>query len=448
MEALERLVERRETTAPVGSFHPWQSRRTQVKLSTQRRTFHKNRVATGEASMKFDRLLHTPELDAFRAELRGFLRDHLPADIRAKVAEERMDLPKEDQRRWHKILLAKGWVCPSWPREHGGPGWDDAHQYVFERELALADAPRPMVYGTTMLGPTLIRYGTDRQKATVLPCIRDGEDFWCQGFSEPNAGSDLAALQCRAVRQGDRYIVNGGKMWTSEGHIADRMFGLFRTDSSGKKQHGITFLMVDMAARGVEVQPIKTYDGAGREVNQVFFTDVEVPVENRVGEEHGGWTVAKYLLGLERFGIAEVSRSLRSLRRVKEFAAGQRHGNRSLLDDHDFARRVAQAEIGLRAVELTELRLLFGAAGTGAEASLLKLRGTELQNEILELMHDAVGLHSFVEIGDPEHSTGTPAGPPQSRHAAHAYFNYRKTMIYGGSNEIQRNIIAKHVLGL
>ncbi|MGH6931683.1 MAG: acyl-CoA dehydrogenase family protein, partial [Dongiaceae bacterium] len=353
--------------------------------------------------MTFDRLLHTPELAAFRAELRDFLRDHLPSEIRAKAAEERMDLPKEDQRRWHKILLNKGWVCPSWPREHGGPDWDDAHQYVFERELALADAPRPMVYGTTMLGPTLIRYGSDRQKAAVLPRIRAGEDFWCQGFSEANAGSDLAALQSRAVRRGDRYIVNGAKMWTSEAHIADRMFGLFRTDSSGKKQHGITFLLVDMGAEGVEVAPIRTYDGSGREINQVFFTDVEVPLENRVGEEHGGWTVAKHLLGLERFGIAEVSRSLRSLRRLKEFAAAQRRGNRSLLDDADFARRIAQAEIGLRAVELTELRLLFGAAGGGgAEASLLKLRGTELQNEILELMYDAVGLHALVEIGDPE----------------------------------------------
>ena len=398
--------------------------------------------------MSMDRLLHTPELEAFRAELRAFLRESLPADIRAKVAEERMDLPKEDQRRWHKILLKKGWVCPNWPREHGGPGWDDAHQYVFEREMALADAPRPMTYGTSMLGPTLIRYGSADQKKTVLPRIRAGEDFWCQGFSEANAGSDLAALQCRAVRHGDRYVINGAKMWTSEGHIADRMFGLFRTDSSGKKQHGITFLLVDMAAKGVEVAPIWTYDGGGREVNQVFLGDVEVPIENRVGEEHGGWTVAKYLLSLERFGIAEVSRSLRSLGRLKEFAASQQRGNRSLLDDPDFARRVAEAEIALRAVELTELRLLFGPAGGGAEASLLKLRGTEVQNEILELMYDAVGLHAFVEIGDPELSAGAPAGPPQSRHAAHAYFNYRKTMIYGGSNEIQRNIIAKHVLGL
>ena len=392
--------------------------------------------------------LDTPELRAFRQEVRDFFARELPEDIRGKVAEDRMDLPKEDQRRWHDILVKKNWAVPSWPVEWGGPGWDDARQYIYEREYALADAPRHMSYGINLLGKSMMKFGTEAQKTRFLTRIRNGDDFWCQGFSEPNAGSDLASLQCKAVREGEHYVVNGSKMWTSEGHVADWIFCLVRTDGSGKKQFGITFLLIDMKSPGVEMQPIWTYDGGGREVNQTFFTDVRVPVENRLGDENQGWNIVKYLLGIERFGTAEVSRSLAMLARLKRFAAGARHRGGRLIDDPAFSRKIAEVEIELRAVELTEMRLLFGGAPAGAEASMLKLRGTEVQGRILELLYDAVGSHAQVRIGDLEAAKGVPAGPNQARHAGTAFFNYRKTLIYAGSNEIQRNIIAKAVLGL
>jgi alkylation response protein AidB-like acyl-CoA dehydrogenase len=388
------------------------------------------------------------EIEQFRQEVRGFVRSSLPDEIRARVAQVHMDVPKEDQRRWHRILQSRGWGCPSWPEEHGGPGWTDMQHYVFDREIALADAPWPMVYGIGMLGPTLMEYGTEQQKDEILPRIQNADDFWCQGFSEPGAGSDLASLKSEAVRKDDRYIINGAKVWISEAHIADRMFGLFRTDSSGKKQHGITFLLVDMNADGVEVRPILTYDGAGTEISEVFFNDVEVPVSNRVGEEHQGWGITKYLLSLERFGTAEVSRSLSTLAKLKAFAHRHYLGKTRLIDDPEFATRLSRAEIELRAVELTEYRMLFGKEPMGAEASLLKLKGTEVQNDILELLHDAVGAYSLIDTSDAESLGNLPRELPDAQYAARAHFNFRKTMIYAGSNEIQKNIMAKAVLGL
>jgi alkylation response protein AidB-like acyl-CoA dehydrogenase len=393
-----------------------------------------------------------PEIEAFRAEVRAFLRERLPADIRRLVAAERMDLPREAQQRWHKILYAKGWSCPSWPREYGGTGWSDAQHYVFEREVALADAPRPMLYGVSMLGPTIIAHGTEDQKRRFLPGIVSGDVFWCQGFSEPNAGSDLASLSCRAVRDGDHYVIDGTKTWTSEAHIADWLFGLFRTDSSGKKQHGITFLMLDLRSPGVSVHPLLTFEGT-HEVNQVFFAGVRVPVDQRLGEEHEGWAIAKYLLSLERFGTAEVSRSLASLGRLKALAAAPMAGSRPLLADERFAAAVAEAEIALRAVEVTELRFLFGPGGAdalGAEASMLKIRGTEVQGRILELTHQALGPYALADglAADDGTDHRPPFAPAAAAHAARAHFNFRKTAIYSGSNEIQKNIIAKAVLGL
>jgi len=385
--------------------------------------------------------LNTPELTAFRRDVADFLARELPDDIRRQVATERMDLGKEDQRRWHKILRRCGWACPSWPKLHGGPGFSLEQQYIFERELALADAPRSMPYGVQMLGPTLMRHGTPAQQARFLPGILDADVFWCQGFSEPNAGSDLASLQTRAERRGDRYVVNGSKIWTSEAHIADWLFGLFRTDSSGKKQQGITFLMLDLRSGGVTVKPIVTYDGAGPEVNQVFFDSVEVPVDQRVGAEHQGWTVAKDLLALERFGIAEVSRSIASLRRLRRLVGSE----------SPFLDRLLDLEVELAAIEATELKLLLcapGGAEAGAEAALLKLRGTEIQNAILELAFDALGPLGSIDAGDLDGPARAPADPPEIRHAARGYYNFRKTMIYGGSNEIQKNILAKAVLGL
>lgn len=386
--------------------------------------------------------------DQFRAEVRDYIDNNLPSEIRAVVAKEGSDIPKEMQRTWHRILQKKGWGCPSWPEEHGGPGWNDMQYYIFEREIALADAPRPMVYGTGMLAPTIIEFGSDQQKQDILPRIQNGDDFWCQGFSEPGSGSDLASLKTRAQLKGDHYLVNGSKMWTSEAHLADRMFGLFRTDSSGKKQFGITFLLLDMDTPGVEVQRIRTYDGAGPEINQVFFTDVIVPIENRVGEEHQGWTLAKYLLSLERFGTAEVSRSLRTLQRIKNFAHSHQRNNDLLSNEPEFRSRLSQCEIELRALELTEYRLLFGGKPAGAEASLLKLRGTEIQNSILELLHDVVAGYALIDGSDQISVSQLPENLPEAGYIAKAYFNFRKTEIYAGSSEIQKSILAKAVLGL
>ncbi|MGH6890644.1 MAG: acyl-CoA dehydrogenase family protein, partial [Dongiaceae bacterium] len=388
------------------------------------------------------------EMRAFGQAVRDFVRTNLPDDIRRKVAQERMDLPREDQQRWHKILRAKGWACPGWPKAHGGPGFSDDQRYVFERELALGDAPRAMIYGEGMLGPTVMAFGTDAQKQKILPGILEGDVFWCQGFSEPNAGSDLAALQCKAERHDDHYVVNGSKMWTSEGHIADWMFGLFRTDNSGRKQEGITFLMLDLKSPGVTVRPILLFEGT-HEVNQVFFDNVRVPVENRLGDEHKGWTIAKHLLSLERFGTAEVSRSLASMGRLKSFLKIQ-DSFRHAPDQKDaIERRVAELEMELVALEITEVRFLFqqdGASAVGPEASMLKVRGTEIQQDIFELAMMCAGGHALAARRD---ETAMDFGATQrGQDSAYPYFNFRKTAIYAGSNEIQRNIIAKAVLGL
>ena len=396
----------------------------------------------------------SPEAEALRSEVRDFVRANLPEDIRCKVASERMDLPKEDQQRWQRILFQHGWGCPAWPVEHGGTGWSDEQFYVFEREIALGDAPRPLIYGVQMLGPTLIAHGTEAQRARFLPQVASGEVMWCQGFSEPNAGSDLAALQCRAVRDGDDYVIDGTKTWTSEGHIADWMFGVFRTDSSGRKQQGITFLMLDMRSPGVTVTPVPLFEGT-HEVNLVYFDKVRVPADQRIGEENQGWAIAKYLLGLERFGTAEVSRSIASLGRLKRLAARRLDGGRLLLDDPDFGARIAAAEIELRAVELTELRFLFAPGGgdaLGAEASMLKIRGTEVQQVILELTMEAMGALAHADIAETDTAVWgdnlADSDLALAAAASRTYFNYRKTTIYSGSNEIQKNIIAKAVLGL
>jgi alkylation response protein AidB-like acyl-CoA dehydrogenase len=389
---------------------------------------------------------------AFRHEVRNFVRASLPEDIRRKVAQERMDLPRADQQRWHKILRAKGWACPGWPKAQGGPGFSDDQRYVFERELALGDAPRAMIYGEGMLGPTVMAFGTDAQKRRILPGILEGDVFWCQGFSEPNAGSDLAALQCKAERGtdnlGDHYVLNGSKMWTSEGHIADWMFGLFRTDNSGRKQEGITFLVLDLKSPGVTVRPIMLFEGT-HEVNQVFFDNVRVPGEQRLGDEHKGWTIAKHLLSLERFGTAEVSRSLASLARLKSFLADQDPFRHAPDQKESIARRVAELEMELDALEITEVRFLFGQDGAnevGPEASMLKVRGTEIQGDIFELTMMCAGGYALGARRD--EAAADFDATLRGQDSAFPYFNFRKTPIYAGSNEIQRNIIAKAVLGL
>ena len=394
------------------------------------------------------------EIEEFRREVSTFIRENLPKSIADKVAAERMDLPKEDQLRWHKALYDQGWACHSWPPQYGGQDWSDANSYVFEREIALANAPRALVYGVGMLGPTIIEYGTEEQKERFLPSIANGEAMWCQGFSEPNAGSDLASLQCKAVLDGDDYIINGTKTWTSEGHIADCMFGLFRTDSSGKKQQGITVLLFDLKTPGITITPIITFEGI-HEVNQVFFDDVRVPAINRLGEHDSGWGVAKFMLGLERFGTAEVSRSLASLARLKSMAGDIQENGEPLINDPQFTAKIAEIEIELRALEITEQRFLFqpgGADAMGAEASMLKIRGTEIQQRIYELMVEALGLDAHLAIAEDDFNQAIdsiPSGKPEGTgHVTRAYFNFRKTSIYAGSNEIQKTIIAKAVMGL
>lgn len=392
-----------------------------------------------------------PELQSFQTHVRDVIRAKLPAELRQKVEQERMDLPKDELLAWQRVLYEQGgWSCPSWPTEHGGPGWDFERQYIFERELALANAPRPLLFGSGMLGPAVIEFGTEEQKLQHLPGILKGEVMWCQGYSEPNAGSDLASLQCRARRDGDHYVLNGSKMWTTDGHIADWMFGLFRTDSSGRKQHGITFLLVDMRSAGVKVEPILLFEGT-HEVNQVFFDDVRVPVANRLGEEHQGWNIGKYVLGLERFGTAEVGRTAASLVRLKKLASSSLAGERPLLEDVGFAHKVADAEISLRALELTEQRFLFGPGGPdamGPEASMLKVRGTEIQQQIFELTMEVLGNYTQVCLGPGTADHNATVIPAEARNITGTYFNFRKTSIYSGSNEIQKTIIAKAVLGL
>lgn len=392
----------------------------------------------------------SPELEEFRTTVREFIRENLPEDIQRMVATEQMDLPREAQARWHRILRDRGgWCCPSWPSQYGGPQWNDAQQYIFEQELALNDAPRLMIYGVGMLGPTLFKYGSEFQKETILPDILDANTFWCQGFSEPNSGSDLASLKCEAQRVGDEYIINGSKIWTSEAHIADWIFGLFRTGKGARKQQGITFLMIDLSTPGITIEPLLLFEST-HEVNQVYFEDVRVPVENRVGMEDHGWEIGKHLLGLERFGTAEVSRTKASLERLRRIAHSEVPGGSRLIDDASFAEQFDKLEISLHALEMTERRFLLdedASKSLGAEASMLKVRGTEIQCDVFRLTAQA-GAH-FSQIDLPRDQIDSDSNTPYlPGHSARNYFNYRKTPIYSGSNEIQRNIVAKAALGL
>jgi alkylation response protein AidB-like acyl-CoA dehydrogenase len=374
----------------------------------------------------------TPEELAFREEVRVFIRDHYPSRLRDRPAGH--VLTREDYLAWHRILAAKGWAAPSWPREWGGQDWSPARKFIWLEESALAETIPPQVFSVGMVAPVIYSFGTEAQKARFLPRIFSGEDWWCQGYSEPGAGSDLAAVSTRAVRDGDHYVVNGQKTWTSLAQFADWGFFLVRTDPAARKpQEGISFLLIDMKSSGVTVRPIVTIDG-GHEVNDVFLDNVRVPVDQRIGEENRGWTYAKVLLLHERSGGAGVARSRRLLERLTAFLAEQcGDDGRPLIEDSDLRRKIAEAGIELAALEYTELRVLAdenAGEGPGPESSLLKVRGTELHQRMTELLLEAVGHYA-------------PAGDD-----AATYFNVRKTSIYGGSNEIQRNIMAKVVLGL
>ena len=396
-------------------------------------------------------LSFTQEDEAFRAEVRAFLQDKLPARLSDKVRKGQR-LTKADMEEWHAILNARGWLANHWPVEWGGTGWSVMQRFIFETEVALAHAPRIVPFGLSMLAPVLIKYGSEAQKKHWLPRILDGTDWWCQGYSEPGAGSDLAALKTSAVREGDHYVVNGQKTWTTLGQYADMIFCLVRTDNKGKKQEGISFLLIDMKTPGIEVRPIKLLDG-DFEVNEVFFTDVRVPVDNLVGEENKGWTYAKYLLTYERTNIAGVGASMAAFERLKQVAATQRRNGRPLAQDPQFAARLARLEIDLENMKTTNLRVL-AAAGAGhapmAESSMLKIRGTEIRQQISDLMRRAAAVHAkpFVTEALEEGFNGPAVGPDFAAPAASHYFNYRKLSIFGGSNEVQREIISKAILEL
>lgn len=389
-------------------------------------------------------LNYSPEELAFRDEVRGWLQTNLPGDLREKVTNYQ-ELSRDDLLGWHRILAKKGWIAPEWPVEWGGQNWTVVQRYIFEEECAYAGCPPLIPFGLKMCGPVLHRFGTPEQKQRFLPGIYNGDVFWCQGYSEPGSGSDLASLKTSAVRQGDYYIVNGQKIWTTWGHHADWIFCLVRTDQGAKKQEGISFLLFDMKTPGITVRPLILMDGA-HEVNEVFFDDVRVPAENLVHRENDGWTVAKYLLGHERMGTGGIGGSKRELAKVKALATKELRNGKPLLDDPRFRDKVSRVEVELMALEITNLRFLDqlrGGRAPGAEVSLLKIKGTEIQQALTELLVEVMGplTQPFRPIDAMEFDTSTAALLPR-------YFNYRKTTIYAGSNEIQRNIIAKATLGL
>ena len=396
---------------------------------------------------------YSPEDEAFRAEVRAFLGQDYPVELRRRQQEKR-ELSREDYLLWHRHLAAKGWVAPNWPLEWGGTGWSPTQRYIWADELARVEAAPLVPFGLAMLAPVLWTFGTQEQKRRFLPGIYNGEVWWCQGYSEPGAGSDLANLRTRAERMTDAdgqeyYLVNGQKTWTTHAQYADWGFFLVRTDPSCKPQAGISFLLIDMKSPGITVRPITTIEG-GCEINDVFLDNVRVPIENRIHDENKGWTCAKALLAYERTALAEVAvcqRRLANLRKV----AGSRPGDngQALLADPFFRRKLTELEIELTALEFTELRALADeeqGRDPGPESSLLKIRGTEIKQRLDELYLEAAGGYGPPFINDLVENAG--CIPDQAVGAMGTYLNNRKITIFGGSNEIQRNIIAKVVLGL
>ena len=395
----------------------------------------------------------TAEEIAFRDEVHAFLASEYPDDIRAKQ-DQGVTLSRDDLIRWQKILNDKGWFAENWPVEYGGTGWTPVQKYIFANEIAAANAPSIVPFGVKMVGPIIYTFGNDEQKARFLPDILESHTWWCQGYSEPGSGSDLASLKTRAERDGGHYIVNGTKTWTTLAHYADWIFCLVRTSSDvARRQEGISFLLIDMSTPGVTVTPIITIEG-DREVNEVHFEDVRVPVENLIGEEGRGWTYGKVLLQHERLNIAGVARSRYRLTRLREKSREAVHGAKPLAGDPDFARKLARLEIELKALEYTELRTLAAVKigkAPGPESSILKIKGTEIQQELDALFVEAAAYYALPYYPE-QYSIGYPEderiGYRNETKSSLQYFNNRKASIYGGSNEIQRNIIAKHVLGL
>jgi len=382
---------------------------------------------------------------AFRDEVRRWVGTHLPADISHKVRNG-LRLSKDDFQRWARILGKQGWLGSNWPKDFGGPGWNAVQKHLFEEECALAGAPRVVPFGPVMVAPVIMAFGSPEQQRRFLPGIASGDVWWCQGYSEPQAGSDLASLATRAERRGDGYVVNGHKTWTTLGQHADWIFCLVRTNTDVRKQEGISFLLIDMKSPGITVRPIVLLDGEP-EVNEVFFDDVEVPVTNLVGDENKGWTYAKYLLAHERTNIADVNRAKRELERLKRLARAE-----GLWDDTRFRDQIALLEVDIVALEMMVLRVL-SAERDGKQtldvAGLLKIRGSEIQQRYTELMMLAAGPFALPFIYEAMEAgwQGDHVGAAHFAPIAASYFNTRKTTIYGGSNEVQKNIIAQAVLG-
>jgi alkylation response protein AidB-like acyl-CoA dehydrogenase len=393
----------------------------------------------------------TPEEQAFAEEVRAFVETHLSPEIRSRLLNG-FHTSRDEQVQWQRTLHAHGWGGPSWPKEFGGTGWSPIQQHIFDEECAAAGAPPLLPFGLRMVGPVIMAFGSAAQQRRFLPRILSGDDWWCQGYSEPGSGSDLASLKTRAERRGDHYLVNGQKTWITLAQHADWIFCLVRTDPTARQQSGISFLLIDMKSPGVTVRPIITMDG-GHEVNEVWLEDVRVPLENLVGEENKGWTYAKFLLGHERTGIAAVGSSKRELRRLKRIASAERKGGKPLIEDPSFAARLAQVEIELMALEITNLRLVVQRSerqAPGPEASLLKIKGAEIQQALAELMMKAVGPYAlpFRREAIEGRTWDDSVGPRYAAPLGATYCNMRKTTIYAGSNEIQKNIISRMILGL
>lgn len=395
----------------------------------------------------------TAEETAFRDEVRSFFAKKYPADIREKQ-DKGIPLSREDTIRWQKVLYEQGWFAVNWPEEYGGTGWTPIQKYIFANEMAAVNAPAIVPFGVAMVGPIIYTFGSEEQKRRYLPDILSSDTWWCQGYSEPGSGSDLASLKTKAERDGDQYIVNGTKTWTTLGHVADWIFCLVRTSSDvARRQEGISFLLIDMSTPGVTVKPIITIEG-DREVNEVHFDNVRVPAENLVGEEGKGWTYGKVLLQHERTNTAGPARSRYRLNRLKEKASQSIHGAAPLMNDRNFARKLVAAEIELRALEYTSLRTLAAVAtgkAPGPESSFLKIMGTELEQSLDALFVEAAGYYALPYVPE-QYVVDFPdedrIGYGAETKSSLRYFNNRKATIYAGSNEIQKNIIAKHVLGL
>ncbi|MFP6774762.1 MAG: acyl-CoA dehydrogenase family protein [Alphaproteobacteria bacterium] len=398
-----------------------------------------------------DLVLNDEEL-AFQAQVREFIATKLPPEIQDRVRVAPSYVAKDYTGRWQKLLHEQGWGAPNWPVQHGGTGWNAMQKYIYDAEYQAADCPRQSPFGISMVGPVICAFGTDEQKQQHLGPIIRGETFWCQGYSEPGAGSDLASLSTRAVGKGDDYVVNGHKIWTSHAQHADWMFCLVRTDPDCKPQEGISFILIDMTTPGITVKPIISIDGH-HYLNEVFFDDVVVPISNRIGEENKGWTYAKFLLGHERTGIAGVGKSKRKVERLKAIAGIELDAGKSMLSDPSFSARISQAEVALQAVEFTQLRILAqekAGQPPGPEASTLKIGGTQVEQTLNELMIEAIGNYAAPfppDAQDPDRNE-PPIGPEHAIGLMQERLLRRAATIYGGSNEIQRNIIAKAVLEL